>query len=260
MGYGKWISGIIGWAAAGPIGGLIGFFVGSALERVASRLAKPSDTADYDVYSSEDSEWYDGRRRVNVGQRNSFLVSFLVLSAAVMKADSKVMRSELNAVKDFVRINFGEEAVRDALEILRQLMRRDIDVQGVCAQIRQNMNPSQKLQLLHYLRSIAQADGHVDYSELEMLRQIASFLGIPRADAESVLAMFDDGLDAAYRILEITPDATDEEVKKAYRKMAMKYHPDKVSSLGPDIQKAAEEKFKKIVQAYEKIKKERGFK
>jgi DnaJ like chaperone protein len=62
-----------------------------------------------------------------------------------------------------------------------------------------------------------------------------------------------------YKILEVTPDASDSEVKKAYRKMAMKYHPDKVSHLGQDVKKQAEEKFRKVQEAYENIKKARGF-
>lgn len=71
--------------------------------------------------------------------------------------------------------------------------------------------------------------------------------------------MFIKETHSAYKILEIPPDATNEEVKKAYRQMAKKHHPDMVSNLGEEIQKAAQEKFRKINEAYETIKKERGF-
>jgi DnaJ like chaperone protein len=60
--------------------------------------------------------------------------------------------------------------------------------------------------------------------------------------------------------LEIDSSATDDEVKKAYRKQAMKHHPDKVSHLGEEIRKAAEEKFQKLNEAYERIKSARGIK
>ena len=70
--------------------------------------------------------------------------------------------------------------------------------------------------------------------------------------------MFYKDTDSAYDVLEISPNATDDEVKSAYRRMAMKNHPDKVATLGPDVQKAAEEKFRKIQEAYETIKRQRG--
>jgi DnaJ like chaperone protein len=83
-------------------------------------------------------------------------------------------------------------------------------------------------------------------------------MGISEKDFESIKAMFFKDTKSAYKILEITPDASDEELKKAYRKMAIKYHPDKVSHLGEDVQKAAKEKFQQLNAAYEAIKKERG--
>lgn len=243
MGYGKWIVGALGWAVGGPLGALLGVGLGAIIDGAIS--------------NSRGIETVDGDR-IKVGQRNSFLLSLLVLSTAVMKADGKVMRSELEFVKDFVRRNFGEQAVTEALHILKDLMNKDIDIEEISAQIVLNMPPSQRLQLLHYLCGIAQADAFPSQSEMNVLRRIAGALRIPPQDSESVFAMFGGSVDDAYKVLEITPSATDEEVKKAYRKMALKHHPDKVSTLGDDVKKAAEEKFKQISQAYEKIKKERG--
>ncbi len=70
--------------------------------------------------------------------------------------------------------------------------------------------------------------------------------------------MFVKDINSAYKVLEISPEATDDEVKAAYRKMAVKYHPDKVAHLGDDIQHAAKEKFQHLSAAYEEIKKQRG--
>jgi len=64
--------------------------------------------------------------------------------------------------------------------------------------------------------------------------------------------------DWAYKSLEIEPTATDDEIKKAYRKMAKKYHPDLVNELGEDVKKSATEKFRSINEAYESLKKQRG--
>lgn len=236
MGYGKWITGALGWALGGPIGGILGYALASLMEG-----------KDQSATSGGYTE-----------QRNSFLVSLLVLASAVMKADGKVMKSELDYVKRFLIQNFGKDAAEEALLLLRDLLNKPIDIPQVGAQIRVNMNASSRLQLLHFLTGIAQADGDVSSPELSVLRTIANALGIPSQESESIFAMFDRGVDAAYKVLEVDKSATDEEIRKAYKKLALKHHPDKVSNLGADIQKAAEEKFKTISEAYEKIKKERG--
>ena len=243
MGIGKWITGAIGWALGGPLGGLVGYLLGSLFEgdRIQSER----------VYSS-------GGFSANE-QRNSFLVSLLVLSAAVMKSDGKVLRSELDYVKDFIRRNFGEAALPQALQILKAALDKDINLPEICAQIKLHMEQSQRLQLYHYLVGIANADGHISQVEINDLKNIAAYLGIPAHEADSILAMFGGSdLDHAYKVLEIESSASDEEVKKAYKRLAIKHHPDKVATLGEDVKKAAEEKFKAVAAAYETIKKERG--
>ena len=243
---GKWIGGILGWAIGGPIGALFGVGIGSMFD--GSKSLFQNNTA-------------------SSGARNSFMMSLLVLSAAVMKADQRVMRSELEFVKEFLRRNFGPAAVPEGLALLKDLLGKEIRVEEVATQIALHMPVSQRLQLFHYLCGIAWSDGVMDPSELALLRQIALLMRLSAADVESILAMFQGGarettsqqdLDQAYRVLEIEPTASDEELKKAYRRMAMKYHPDKVATLGEDVRKGAEEKFKALSKAYELIKKSRG--
>ncbi len=248
MGIGKWISGFLGWVVGGPIGALIGFSLGALMEMGDSNKNAGAQGASGSSRSRQYTE-----------QRNSFLVSLLVLSAAVMKADGKVMRSELDYVKEFIRRNFGDFAVPQALKILQELLQKEINLPEVCAQIKLYMDMPQRLQLMHFLVGIAQADGHVSSSELEELKRIATYLGISPRESESIFSMFSNKVEDAYKVLEITPDASDDEVKKAYKKMALKHHPDRVETLGEDVKKAAEEKFKAISVAYETIKKERGF-
>ena len=184
-------------------------------------------------------------------------MSLLVLVAAVMKADGKVLKSELDYVKKFLVHNFGEASATEAIRMLRDLLNQTIPISEVCRQIKQNMNYSARLQLLHFLFGIALADGEVDEREKNLINQISREMGLTDKDFESIQAMFVPNTEGDYKILEIEPSVNDEEVKKAYRRMAMKYHPDKVSHLGEDFQNAAKEKFQKVNQAYENIKKER---
>ena len=239
MALGKWITGILGWGLFGPIGGVLGYYF-------ASRLEKLSETVSA---QEEQQSW-------NQGQRNSFLMSLLVLSASVIKADGKTTSQELSTLRSFFARNFGPQAGNEAEDILKGLIEKDINLYEVCAQIRSCMDYSQRLQLYHYLVGLGACDG-LHPSEIDILETIATYIGLTKSEADSIFARFRPSNDSNYKILEITSDATNEEVKKAYRKMAVKYHPDKVATLGPDVQKAAEEKFKEVLHAYEAICKER---
>ena len=255
MGVGKWISGFLGWMMFGPIGGLVGFFLGTLVEK-GSFIRIEQGTGN-PPYGTGTGGGYT-REQQRTGQRNSFLMSLLVLSTAVIKADGHFVKSELEYVKTFLRQNFGEEAAEQAKDIIKGLIEKDINVYEVCSQIRMYMNYSQRLQLFHYLVALAQSDHRVTQEEIDVLGVIASSIGLSSADTESIMSMFKNDLESAYRVLEIDSSATDDEVRKAYKRMALKYHPDKVSTLGEDVQKAAEEKFKNVQEAYEKIKKSRG--
>lgn len=241
--FGKWIGGGLGWALGGPIGALLGYALGSVVDR-----------ARVDIDDSTGA----GRQARYTTSSGDFGMSLLILSAAVMKADGKVMKSELNYVKTFLNKQFGPGKTAEFMRVLQELLKKDISTRNVCMQIRYNMQHPLRLQLLHFLFGIAKADGYVDKKEVDTIHSISSYMGISAKDFESIKAMFWKDTDSAFKILEIDKSASDSEVKKAYRKMAIKYHPDKVSQLGEDVQKAAKEKFQSVQEAYEQIKKERG--
>lgn len=238
--YIKWIGGSLGWAFMGPVGALIGFAIGSML-----------DSSSSNVMISENA----GKTR-----GGDLIASLLVLTAAIMKADGKVLKSELNFVKNFLVNQFGEDAAREHLQTLKVILDQNIPVREVAEQIGRYMDYSTKLQLVHYLWGIAAADQDIDSTEVRVIDEICYFMGINKADSDSIKAMFLKDSESAYKILEISPDASDEDVKKAYRNMAVKFHPDKVSHLGDEFRKDAEEKFSKVNQAYDDIKKARGIK
>ena len=262
MGKARWIAGFLGWVAFGPIGALLGYLAGAVFEGsidVARQIGSGSSSGtDRQTTGGQYQRTTTNRRYTQTEQQNSFYVSLLILSSAVIKADGKTDQRELDYVVDFFRKNFGDSAAQEARQMLEKLNNQQVNIYQVGGQIAYNMNYSQRLQLLQYLVQIAMADGNFDASEKSVIEAIAAVIQITNADAASVIAMYYKENDAAYTVLEITPSATDEEVKAAYRRMAMKYHPDRVSTLGPDVQKAAEEKFKKVQEAYETIKKLRG--
>jgi DnaJ like chaperone protein len=242
-GFGKWIGGGLGWAFGGPIGAILGFTFGSMFDKTAN--------------AQEEGTFNPNTRRTT--QSGDFAASLLVLSAAIMKADGKVLKSELDYVKQFLTQQFGHDRGAAYLLDLREILKQEIPLRQVAMQIKSFMDHASRLQLYHYLWGIAAADGQIHSREEQLLEQLANYLGISSYDFQSIRAMFVKEVDSAYKILEISPEATDEEVKKAYRKMAVKYHPDKVSHLGEEYQKAAESKFQALNEAYNNIRKKRGF-
>lgn len=234
--FGKWIGGGLGFAVGGPIGALVGFLFGSIVDSVETVNVSTSGKPTHGDYT----------------------MSLLVLIAAMLKADGKILKSELDYVKKFLVSNFGVEGAQEALVMLKELLEKEIPVEQVCVQIRSNVDYSSRLQLLHFLVGLANSDGAMHPEETELLNKIAQYLGITDKDKMSIDSMFRNTIEDYYKILEIEPSATNDDVKKAYRKMAVKYHPDKVAYLGEDVKKGANEKFQKLNEAYEKIKKERG--
>lgn len=254
MAFGKWIGGVIGWMAGGPLGALAGFVIGSLFDNTVI-------TTNIQTQNNDDP---------TIGHRNSFLFSMLVMASYIIKADGKIMHSEMEFVRRFLRDNFGEQAMNEGNQILLNLFEQRKRMDAVnpnsfkqtiydCGQqIAANLNYGERLQLLRFLAMIAMSDGNVCSQEIDALKEVATAMNLSANDVDSMLNLGSSNLDAAYKVLEIDPSATDDEVKAAYRALAKKHHPDRVASLGEDIHKAAEEKFRQINEAKDQIFKARN--
>ncbi|MAR39106.1 MAG: molecular chaperone DjlA [Flavobacteriales bacterium] len=226
----KWISAAAGWFFAGPIGGIIGYYIGK------------------NFFNSK------------VDNKTAFEISLLILSSIVIKADGKVLTSELDYVKKFFINTFGPKKSNEYFRMFNNLKKQDLNskLRKICIQLKSNINHSSRLEIIHFLFGVSYADNEIHLKEVEIIKKIANYMNINPYDFESIQSMFlaneNSNSEKWYKILGLTKDATDSEVKKAYRKMAVKYHPDKLIGVSEDIKKLAEKKFLAVKEAYEQIK------
>lgn len=239
------VGAVIGFISSGPIGAVVGFLLGLYIEYISTADNTPETHTESRTYSAP--------------QQGDFARHLLVLIAAIMNADGSAMKSELDLVKRMLVRTYGEDKAAQLLLVLREMLRQRQDVTMVCRQIRSQMHYSQRLELLHVLFRISRADADINPSELQMLQYIATHMAITTPDFLSLRAMFVSSPDADYKILDVSPDAGEEEVKKAYRKMAMRFHPDRLQGLSENEKKAAAEKFVAVQKAYEQIKRKKGW-
>ncbi len=241
--FSKWLGAGLGWTFMGPIGGILGYVLGSFV----------------DDFSGNDIIDYQRQSKAKSTRSGDFEVSLLVLAAIVIKSDGNVDRRELEFVRQAFTGMYGTERANHAFKLFKGIIaNKNISTRQVCMQIRQNMNHAARLQLLHFLFGVAKADGTVTEVEMNKIESIAGYLYINQHDFNSIKAMFYNEVNSSYKILEIDKNASDAEVKKAYRKMVKKYHPDKLRNLGPEHIIGAEDKFRQVQKAYEHIQKERG--
>lgn len=240
----------IGGVSGGIAGGVIGFIIGFFIEYLNSQD---------DPEASKEQPRQQGQSRGGYNETDIFASWLLTLIAAMMNADGSAMKSELELVKRMLIRTYGEYKAQEYLLKLRDLLKQHHNIPEVCRNLRNRVSYGQRLELLHVLFKISNADNHINRQEMDMLVFIGNHLGISSHDFGSLRAMFEVSADSDYLILEVDSNATEEIVKKAYRKKAMEFHPDRVVGLNEAEKKVANEKFLRVQKAYENIKAKRGW-
>ena len=235
MSLGKWVGIGAGWFLAGPIGAIIGYYISKS--------------------------FFDGKN----DQENAYEISLLILSSLVIKSDGKIVKAELEYVKKFFISTFGVLKANKYFEVFNKLNKQTLNSQlrPVCQQLNQYVNHASRLQIIHFLFGVSASDNDIHNSEIDLIKKISTYLNVNQYDFESIQSMFlidgnSNSLDKWFTILEIDKDDSNDEIKKAHRKMVIKYHPDKLQGVSEAIVKLAEEKFLLVQQAYEEIMKSRS--
>lgn len=247
----------IGMCILGPVGAVLGFLLGKFFN------IKQSTSID-----------------------DAVLYNISALFAAVMKVDKRIMQSELYSYRNFFLQRFGQQSASKAIEYLKELKDKDIQIQEHAARLNLKLNYTERLEILRYLFQLSYVDSDISADELEIIQRIAQYFQIRQTDYDYIRNSYyyykqqfhqsgysnaysnssgysgsygkASSLDADYAILGVKSSDSDEDIKKAYRRLAIDNHPDKVAHLGENARKEAENRFAKINEAYQRIKKARN--
>lgn len=240
----RWFLGLLGLSFFRWPGAILGFIIGSIIDNMnaGKSYQRPGGLFGSQATSPADFE-----------------LKLLSLASLVIKADGKVQQSELDFVRRYFISAYGKERANSTFKTFNdEIKKSGVAPNEICQSFKQVLRYESRLQVLHFLFSIANADGHVSETEVRVILGIAQLMDIQQREFESIKAMFFQQPDRPYTILEIDPKASNDTIKKAYRSMVKKYHPDKLQHMDEAYRKGAEEKFRSVREAYEQIQKERG--
>ncbi len=196
------------------------------------------------------------------GHEAAFTIALIALSAKMAVADGVVTATEIAAFRSLVEIPSGQE---DHVEKLFELAQQDVaGFESYARKIRRRFadRPDMLEHVLDALFQIAAADGLIHEAELDYLKTVSDIFGFDDARFEQIVAQHLVGAsgDNPYHALGLSPDATDEEVRRVYRLLARENHPDRLVAKGvpPEMIRMATARMSAINAAYETIRRQRG--
>ncbi|MDH3688779.1 MAG: co-chaperone DjlA [Gammaproteobacteria bacterium] len=253
--WGKLIGGAFGFMFGGPLGALLGSALGHQFDRGMGKL--------------------EGGPGVRIEDQERVQTAFFTAAFSVMghiaKADGQVSRDEIDMAEHVMtQMQLTPEQRKTAIRLFNEGKSPDFPLRDVMVQFRKECHRRSTL-LRMFLEIQIQAgfaDGRLDPKERQVLNEIASYLGFPQAVFEQLLQLIEGmrregtgrptkrSAEDAYKVLGVSKDATDAEVKRAYRRLMNQHHPDKLVAKGlpEEMIKLATEKTQKIREAYERVR------
>lgn len=239
---GKAIGAGIGLMFGGPLGAILGAFTGNFFDKTTyseTPLKGPSENCD---------------RSLN------FVIHLVGILTSIAKADGRLNKHEISVIeRAFLGFGFKGEDIGFIRNLISQTSRVDLDLREVCYEFNRYSSYEERLTLLRIVYLVAYADKVLHPNEEKAINLVISYLKIGLDDASEIRGEFTDEHDRHYNILGIDRNASTVDIKKAYRNLSKKHHPDRVSHLGDEFVQQANGKFQLINKAYEEIRAERGF-
>lgn len=251
--WGKAIGAGMGFIVGGPIGAIIGGAIGHTFDAEDQR---------HRYFEYDDNTWPEVDREFD--RQYLFYVSLASLAAKMAKADGVVTSDEIKAFDHFLRVDLGlsVDERKNIATIFNEAKNSPEDATAIAMQFKQLIGYQTDVleMMIQLLFRIALADGSMHPAEDAFIQQMASIFGLSQMHYQRIKALYIRENDRAYQILGVDRNASNEEIKKAYRSLVREYHPDKMQSKGvpEDFLKVAHEKMSEINQAYDQISKERG--
>ena len=252
---GKVVGGTIGFAIGGPIGAIAGAAFGHTLDKKEQR---------YLSSGSIGSNQGLGRLSNNEEAQLTFFIAAFSMLAKISKADGRVSEIEISSVEEFMQrdLNLDNESKTTARNIFREAVNSNEHFNAFAVQFYGVFRTQPRLieLMMDMLLRVSTADGTISSEEEVLLFSAARIFNISDSAYSNFKKRYVKETNKYYALLNCDENATDQEIKKQYRKLVTEYHPDKIASKGlpEEFVKFANDQFIKIQEAYDYVKKERG--